>query len=274
MSEKDSKKMIGANLRHLRKLKDMTQNELAEQLEIRRSNIGAYEEGRADPRYDTLEKISGFFNVSLDNLVKRDLTRLSEREINELDSGEAGAKIRPLIIPVDKATGRERIVFIPQKASAGYLNGYADPEYIEDLPRFDLPFLGPGTYRAFEIKGDSMLPLPSGSTVIGEYVENWDSIKEGQTYVVVSSTEGVVYKRVYKRLGEDGKAYLVLRSDNPAYSPFEIEMSDVREMWRARTYFSEQFPEPETPTIDRLTQMVLTLQQEVMKLKDKDAGKE
>lgn len=54
------------------------------------------------------------------------------------------------------------------KAAAGYLNGYADPEFIDELNTFTLPMLAPGSYRPFEIVGDSMLPTPSGSIIVGK----------------------------------------------------------------------------------------------------------
>ena len=60
--------------------------------------------------------------------------------------------------------------FVPVKAAAGYLAGYADPEFIDELNTFTLPMLAPGKYRAFEIVGDSMLPTQSGSVIVGERV--------------------------------------------------------------------------------------------------------
>ena len=58
--------------------------------------------------------------------------------------------------------------------------------------------LAPGNYRAFEIVGDSMLPTPSGSVIVGEKVDDLEEVKSNQTYVVVSRNEGIVYKRVMK----------------------------------------------------------------------------
>ena len=58
--------------------------------------------------------------------------------------------------------------------------------------------LSGGSYRAFEIIGDSMLPTQSGSVIVGEKVENIDEVKTSNTYIVVSRNEGIVYKRVLK----------------------------------------------------------------------------
>ena len=88
--------------------------------------------------------------------------------------------------------------FVPVKAAAGYLAGYGDPEFIDELNTFTLPMLAPGQYRAFEIIGDSMLPTPSGSVIVGEKVDDLEDVKNSNTYVVLSKNEGVVYKRIIK----------------------------------------------------------------------------
>ena len=93
---------------------------------------------------------------------------------------------------------RNVIHFVPIKAAAGYLAGYADSEFIDELNTFTLPMLSGGNYRAFEIIGDSMLPTPSGSIIVGEKIESMDDAKNGQAYIVVSKNEGIVYKRIQK----------------------------------------------------------------------------
>jgi len=269
MGDRDSL-VIDKNLKFLRKRKGLTQQELANHLGVRRASIGAYEEGRATPRYETLERVSDFFQVSIDLLIKENLSELSEEDFEDFQNAKAmmdaeGRRLRILPITVDHL-GRENIEFVPQKASAGYLNGYADPEYIEELPKFQLPMLGSGTFRAFEIKGDSMLPLKPGTVVIGEYVQDWTEARDGQPYIVVSSTEGVVFKRIFNRKAPDGSQLLTLKSDNPAYPPYEVRIEDVREIWKAKMFLSQEFPDPEI-SLEKLSSIVLDLQQEVIRMK-------
>ena len=173
------------NIKYLRKLRGWTQEEFAQKLRIKRSLLGAYEEERADPRIDVLEVVADMFKLSLDELLRKDLsenkgTYLSKRRASKL------------------AAGRGDIPFVPVKAGAGYLAGFADPEFIDELNTFTLPMLSGGDYRAFEIVGDSMMPTPSGSVIVGEKLENLEEIKSNNTYVVVSKTEGIVYKRMLK----------------------------------------------------------------------------
>ncbi|MGL6269454.1 MAG: helix-turn-helix domain-containing protein, partial [Chitinophagaceae bacterium] len=71
-----SQSFAGQNLKYLRKLRGLTQEEFAVKLNIKRSLLGAYEEERAEPRLDVLETISDWFKVSLDDLLRRDLSEV------------------------------------------------------------------------------------------------------------------------------------------------------------------------------------------------------
>ncbi|MFD1188793.1 XRE family transcriptional regulator [Pontibacter rugosus] len=256
--------LVTSNIRHLRKQAGYTQAQLAEKLDIKRSLVGAYEEGRAEPKLSTLVNVSDLFKVSLDDLITRDL--LKEAPLGPVSAaGKAsGSNMRVLAITVDDDQ-KENIELVPYKASAGYLNGYADSEFIEELPRFKLPMLGTtGTFRAFEISGDSMLPIASGTVIVGRYVDDWSQIKDGTPCIVVSQKEGVVFKRIFNKIKDT--AVLRLHSDNPVYSPYEVHVEDVVEIWEAKSYISSTFPIADL-SLDKLSSIVLDLQKEVQKLK-------
>ena len=248
----------------------MTQGDFAEAIGIKRSLVGAYEEGRAEPRLANLSKMAELFETSIDTLINQDVSRLTEME---LKSGTrfklSPPKMKILSITVDD-NDREYIDLVPQKAAAGYLNGYSDPEYIEELPKFRLPQInGHGTYRAFEVSGESMLPIQTGTIVIGQYVESVADVKSGKTYVLVTASEGVVYKRVFNYVEEKQKLFLV--SDNKSFAPYEVPIDEVLEIWESKAFISTKFPEPGTEdnlTLERLASIVLDLQKEVIKLKD------
>jgi len=257
--------LISENIKILRKNNHWTQEQLAEKIGIKRSLLGAYEEGRADPRLNNLQRMSEIFGVSIDQLISQDLSNTP----GKLMSLDSASKFKVLSITVD-SEDKENIELVQQKASAGYMNGYADPEYLKELPRFQLPMLsGPGTYRAFEVSGDSMLPLMPGTVIIGQYVESMDHLKEGRTYVLVSEKEGVVYKRIFFK--EKKKDILILVSDNKSYSSFEIPSVEILEIWEAKAFLSFQFPEPseeEEMNLEKLAGIVRDLQKEVIRLKE------
>ncbi|HTI61380.1 XRE family transcriptional regulator [Mucilaginibacter sp.] len=251
--------IISSNIKFLRKRKGLTQQQFADQIGIKRSLVGAYEEERAEPKYELLKNIASFFEITVDDFINE---TINEKWAPKPKGDPANLRI--LTISVDKEDN-ENIEMVPLKASAGYLNGYADPEYVSQLPKFYLPMFKNGTFRAFEIKGDSMLPLPSGSIIIGEYLENWGDLKSGDTYVVVSKSDGVVYKRVTGKFKEQKKLKLI--SDNPVYEPYEISGEDILELWKARGYISTQLPEPAPePTMESLTAMMAQMQRSISKL--------
>jgi len=226
---------VNENIRFLRKKRGWTQEMFSKKIGIKRSLVGAYEEGRSDPRLNNLLKICDTFNISLDNILKKDVSILSEKNYKRNEN----QKVKVLSITVDNS-GDENIELINQKASAGYLNSYSDFEFIEQLPKFQLPFLNfSGTHRAFEIKGDSMLPLTSGTIVIGKYIENLDHIKDGKNYILLTKNDGIVYKRVEVLENE-----LKLISDNKSYEVYNIGINDIIEIWEGIAFFSLDFPNP------------------------------
>jgi transcriptional regulator with XRE-family HTH domain len=243
----------GKNLKYLRKLRGWTQEEFATKLQIKRSLLGAYEEERAEPRIDVLEMVGEMFKLTLDELLLKDLADTK---------GNYLAKRRAQKL----AAGTNEIQFVPVKAAAGYLAGYADPEFIDELNTFTLPMLAPGQYRAFEIVGDSMLPTPSGSIIVGEKVEDINDVKNNFTYIVVSRNEGIVYKRMMKNNRSKNKYTLV--SDNPTYQPYQVNGEDILEVWKATMIIGKANAQPHW-NVNQLANVVNTLQEQVSYLKKK-----
>lgn len=247
--------IAGQNLKYLRKLKGFTQEEFAEKLGIKRSLVGAYEEERADPRLEVLEIIADMFKLSLDDLLRKDLSSSGESYM---------AKRRQLKMATSE---RNLIYFVPVKAAAGYLAGYADNEFLDELNTFTLPMLSGGHYRAFEIIGDSMLPTPSGSIIVGEKVEGGvEDVKNNMAYIVVSRSEGIVYKRIVKNNKVKNKLTLV--SDNPSYQPYQINAEDVLEVWLAQNVISKVSTQQRWD-VNTLANLVSNLQDQVSVMKKK-----
>jgi transcriptional regulator with XRE-family HTH domain len=243
--------LANKNLKYLRKLRGWTQEEFAAKLRIKRSLLGAYEEERAEPRIDVLEVVCDIFKLTLDEILRKDL---SDNKSNYL------AKRRALKL----ASGRPDIPFVPVKAAAGYLAGYGDPEFIDELNTFTLPMLAGGNYRAFEIIGDSMLPTPSGSVIVGEKVESLEAIRNNAACIVISRTEGIVYKRIQKNGRQKNK--LTLISDNPSFHPYTINTEEVLEMWQAQVVISKANTQQRWD-MNQLSNVVSDLQAQVNSLK-------
>ncbi len=236
-----------SNLRFLRNRKKWSQEELAEKLGVTRAKLNAHEHGKTvNPTADDLIAFSAFFRMSIDTLLKVDLRRLSELSLRELEAGNdgyaTGTKIRVLATTID-SNNNENIEYVPIKAKAGYVAGHTDPEYIASLPRFTMPQLPANrTYRMFPTTGPSMLPIPEGSLIIAEYVQDWLSLKDDTLCVLILKSAGqdFVFKQVANRIKND--RLLLLKSLNPEFAPYEVPVSDVLEIWRYVSYVSEEVP--------------------------------
>ena len=211
---------ISQQLKKIRKDLGYTQEEFARKLGIKRASVGAYEEGRANPNLQLLREIGELAGLTIDEIT-------GVEEVKPKSSNQ----------PVNS------IPLIPLKAAAGYQSGFPDESYIQELPSITIPFLGRGDFRAFEISGDSMLPIASGTIIIGERIEKLNGIKDGKTYIVVTRNDGIVYKRVFNYLQDKGVLYMV--SDNTRYKPYTMDPKEVTEVWASKAFISVDFPEGE-----------------------------
>lgn len=208
----------------------------------------ALESGKTiNPTAADMIKFSDYFKVSVDSLLKVDLTKLGEYKLHELLAGNdvymTGSKIRVLAITVDK-NNRENTEYVPIKAKAGYMAGHNDPEFIATLPKFTLPNLPKtGTYRMFPTTGDSMLPIPENSEVIAQYVEDWKGIKPGTPCIVILKGE---QDFVFKLVTIQSDRKILLKSFNSAYQPYTVNSEDILEIWKYYKHQTGTLPQRES----------------------------
>lgn len=255
---------LSQNIKLLRRSKGFTQAQLADKMGVKRSVIGAYEEGRSEPKLGLLQDMCHYFKVSIDDILTKDLKK------DDSSISISGNKLRVLPIIIDRDTDAEQIPLVPIKAAAGYTLGYGDADYIGDLPHFNLPFLelsGQKSYRVFQIEGDSMLPINPGAYIICEYIQDWHSIRDNQCYIVITQKDGIVYKRLENHITEQKKIKLI--SDNADYKPYYLNINKIAEVWKAVGYTTFLFPDyqPVPPGMQELINQVAELRKDVIQLK-------
>lgn len=249
--------LFSDNIRFLRIQKNISQEKLATALLIARARYVKYESGTSEAPYDILKRISKFYHVSIDLLLNVDLRKIDMDGLLKLEDNR-------ILLPITIDTGGENTIeIIPQKAKAGYLNGYSDPEFIEGLQQISLPFLKNGKFRAFPVSGDSMPPHNDGSFIIGKYVESLGEVRDGRTYILLTKNEGIVYKR----LNKNGKNSLVLSSDNSFYEPYSVRASDVLEIWEYACSIATNEFEPDSLEPQSIRDMFNSLRNEIKALK-------
>ncbi|QHT67026.1 helix-turn-helix domain-containing protein [Rhodocytophaga rosea] len=232
---------VEEKIKEVAQIKGVTLKNLAIKIEMTETGFYAMIRNKS-MKVETLQKISKVLGI--DPAVLLNQAPLSDTDLAPRSAEfYSGSNIRVLPIVVDKEE-IERITFVPIKAAAGYLTRFQDLEYIQQLPSFNLPNLKDGTYRAFEVEGDSMKPtIHAGDIVICRYVENWFHIMDNRIYLVAGVEGiGIVVKRVINRLKKDNK--VILCSENDFYPNFELPAEEIYEVWEVKVKVSTNLEPP------------------------------
>jgi len=239
-----------SNMRFLRERRKLTQEQLSTILGVNRIKYTNLENGKTkSPHMEDYLKLSSYYRIGIDTLLKVDLSKIGELKLRELEGGDdiyiKGGNIRVVAITVDR-DNRENIEYVPVSAKMGYSSGgYADPEFIKnELPRYSMPNMPrTGSFRTFTGQGDSMLPIPDGSDITGKYIEDWSRLPPRTAAVVVLKAEqDLVFKFVTLR--EDGT--VLLESLNPLFEPYTVHINEIAEIWQFYCFTSKEIPEPQT----------------------------
>ncbi|MBX9448877.1 MAG: helix-turn-helix domain-containing protein [Taibaiella sp.] len=241
---KPTNNFLGNNIKFLRRRQHLTQESLATQLSITRSKLNCIETGQTrSPAIEDLLNFSNFFRMSLDTLVKVDLSQLGELRIRDLEAGNdvytKGGNLRILAISIDH-DHKEQVEYVPIKAKAGYIAGFNDVDFIAALEKYSVPNLPKhGTYRIFATKGDSMLPIPEGSDITARYEEDWTAIKAGTPCILIlNGQQDFVFKMVTAQRDHT----FLLESLNPVYEPYTVHAADILEIWSFHAFTSREIP--------------------------------
>ncbi len=260
---------VGKNIRKLRTVKKLSQAAFAELFGLARPSVGAYEEGRSEPKMETLIQIAQHFGLSVDLLLTKELT------VNELYNFDIFRENAPTAAapsaPPAAAQPAGTTPYVPGSRSLEYILQHHDPAYLDGLPWLKLPHQLSGPTRAFEIRGAEMqLPKQQGlhhkDTVLCSRVNPAQpNILIGSIYVFVTPGK-ILVRRVVGKLA-DGQR-LQLRADNADYSPQELELTQALEIWEVKGVFTSHLRTPA-----RLDERVATLEQQVAELLARVAGK-
>ena len=96
--------MFSTRLAQLREELGLTRKEVAEKLNIDQTTYGKYELSKRQPDYDTLQKISSFYNVSVDYLLGRTNVRNSNNNVDE----DFPDDVKVLMRSVSKLTDKQK----------------------------------------------------------------------------------------------------------------------------------------------------------------------
>lgn len=251
---------IGKNIKKIRTVKNLSQAGFAQLFNLARPSVGAYEEGRSEPKMETVVQIARHFGVSIDLLLTKELTVNELYNFDIFKQEQVGGKLLiKVATPAEQTAPAARLV--KASASPEYLAHRHDPAYLAQLPDVNFPISWEKTIRAFEQSGDEMLyrdqGIVSGDVLLGELIdpEFYRQLTPGLVYVAV------LEKRIsVRRLSEISiKGNLCMKADNPDYGLLEIDPKEILELWEVRGVFSTRLRMPGTLD-ERLSTLENTVQ--------------
>lgn len=269
-------------IKSIRKHLGLSQEDFANNLNIKRSNLSQMEIGRNTPSVALLNDIANIFHINIKivfqmiNSDEKDLENLlplltmedsdTSSNMNAKDcnqncnlncnlntpflpkSGKTkSTNIVSLPIPVEPDEELVSVPLVDISVAAG--TGFNNPTYMEEIDCIRFPqsmIKGNYTYLCVRIKGESMVPtLQDGGYLVVRLLDRseWENIRDGHVYVV-SDNEGKAYvKRIKNRLKEYG--IIICNSDNPdpmGYPSFNLQENELNSIWHAEWYISAKMP--------------------------------
>ena len=209
--------------KQIREDQQLTQTEFAEALGIKNSTADI-ERGRTKLSGQVVTELLRLYNVN-------PLWLYGFSNQKRLNAGKGD--VSPKVVIVDKQDN-ENLVLVNQKAAAGYPHNVQDVEWYQQLPAFDLPLpqYRNATYRGFQIEGDSMLPnFQQEDWVLAKATASMNEASNNKVYVIVLP-DSVLVKKLQK-LPDPSKILLI--SLNQEYVPFEVNVSDIQELWQVNS---------------------------------------
>ncbi len=247
---------FGKNIRKIRSVKTLSQQAFAELFDLKRGTLGAYEEGRSEPKIETIITIANYFSIPIDDLLTRELT------VNEL------LKFKSSLTEQFEVVATERFPAIPcitDTNASDYLQFCEKESFIEDMVSLALPVESEAELRGYVIQSLEMSNQDQGlfpkDLVIGERVKipKLDKLGRGEMVLVMTKSQ-LILRRLYKQGNQ-----LVLRADHKKVQEISIDQQDVCELWRIIAVFQKRIPE----VTNGIEEKLLKLEEEFAKLRGK-----
>ncbi len=242
MAQKISKTFsrIGENIKKIREAKKISQAEFAGLFQLARPSVGAYEEGRSEPKIETVIQIANHFSISIDVLLTRKLTLAEIYSFDRLNKKlDAVHKTKKEV----GGSGRESAL-VRANQYYEYIVNHDKKDFIANLSKLVLPTSNKTTLRVFEVHGSEMeyhqQGLHHGDLVAGQPMKLTD-LKDLQGQILIIVHQEHIYIR---RLDSIKGQQLQLKADDPNHPQLLIDREDILELWKAVAVYSTYLNPP------------------------------
>ena len=247
---------FGKNIKKIRGVKGLSQQAFAEIFNLKRPTLGAYEEGRSEPKISTIIMIANYFSIKIDDLIRAELT------VNKLLQFKENLALESEMI--DKEVFAS-VPCIRSESVSEYIKFYNKKAFVNDLATLKLPLNTNGIYRGFTVVNLEMTSHDKGlypkDVVVGEFIQLNDikTLNNGVMVLILVKDE-LVLRRLYIVNDE-----IALKADHKNIENKVYKISDVKELWEIRYVFLKRLPEFNDVLEDKL----MFLEQEFVKFKNK-----
>ena len=208
---------FGEALRELRKSRGITQQRLAEVIDVKKNTISNYENDVSMPNFKKMQLIAKYLDVSMDSLLNYDK--------------ESFASFIPYSMREEGDASYKTMVGIPVLSDK---NREYEMQYAEDNIYMPESVIDRGEYLALKVKDDSMdkAKLVPGSIVL---VRKQDQVKHGELALILVRGQDATIREVHLNSSCERIITLIPQSNNPEYVPCEVDMrkQDVRILGKA-----------------------------------------
>jgi transcriptional regulator with XRE-family HTH domain len=219
---------FGKNIKKIRVIKGLSQQVFAELFSLKRATLGAYEEGRSEPKIDTLIKVANYFSISIDDFLTKEIT------VNQLLRFNEG--ITTDINQIVKASFKE-IPFVNSLNSALFVDNFKRSQSYNSLPTIRVPVEGDLDFLAFMVKDLFRVSDEEGlfpnDVVIGES-KNIDALFAGD--VVIALVDDALLIRRFT-ISDNGDTSLTGQSPS-----LDIPTAAATYFWKVSFVFLKRYP--------------------------------
>ena len=221
---------FGKNVKKIRGVKKLSQQAFADKFDLKRATLGAYEEGRSEPKIDTIIKVANYFSISIGDILTKEIT------INQLLSFNEG--ITTDVNQMVKSSLAE-IPFVNQLNKEIFITNFMQSKSYSSLPMLKVPIKETEGMLAYVVEDLIMVENQEGlfpdDIVIGKEIAN-DKVNKGDV-VLALANESLFVRRFFKT-----ETHYVLKADHVNIAPVEIDFADEICFWKVTEVILKRYP--------------------------------
>ena len=238
---------FGKNIKKIRGVKQLSQQAFADIFDLKRATLGAYEEGRSEPKIDTIIKVANHFSISIDIILTKEIT------VNQLLRFNDG--ITTDVNQVVKA-GFVEVPFINNLNSDSFIFDFKQTESYDLLPKINVPIQKTDGMLAFTVQDLMMISneegLFPGDVVIGTRVMA-ENINDSEVVLVLANDTMFV-----RRFNKSDLGYELL-ADHVNIQPLLINFDTPVFFWKISDVLLKRYPKFTSNLEDRINQIDVKL---------------